>query len=488
VSVNKWFPGLKRRPGARLQLFCFPFAGGGASAFRGWQDQLPAWTELWPLEYPGHETRFRDPSFDSAIPLADAICTELAAVIDLPFALFGHSMGGLLAFETARALRRRFAMDPAALFVAGHAGPQLLPFRPPIRDLPEPQFRQELRVYGGTPNEVLANEDLMQFLSPLLRRDLGICETYAYTPEPKLSFPIIAFGGAEDPTVPWDRVLQWLEQTSAGFRAYIMPGEHFFIRKAAPSICKIISRQLEDGESLNRILPPTAEEAHLWKVDIEIPQQQVAALRTLLSPDELQRADAFVQAPDRARYTVTRAALRILLGRYGNLSPERIEFSYSAHGKPSCPKLQPIEFNIAHSGSFGLMAITRGQSVGVDIERIRALPDVLAIGKQVFTFSELNALAQRPPDQQLNSFFDLWSRKEAYLKCSGEGFMGSPETVHVGLPAASGFVPPASGQLHSASPNRPVQSFRPAVGYAAAIAVGRGWDQIVFRDWKFDSF
>jgi medium-chain acyl-[acyl-carrier-protein] hydrolase len=467
-------------------LFCFPFAGGGASAFRGWQEQLPPWAELWPLEYPGHETRFRDPSFDNAIPLADAICTELAAAIDLPFALFGHSMGGLLAFEAARALRRRFAMDPVGLFVAGHAGPQLPPFRPPIRNLPEPQFREELRVYGGTPNEVLANEDLMQFLSPLLRRDLGICETYAYTPEPKLDCPIIAFGGAEDPTVPWDRVFQWSAQTSAGFRAYVMPGEHFFIRKAAPSICKIISRQLEDGESLNRILPPTAEEVHLWKVDVEIPEVQVAHLRSLLSSDELQRADAFVQLADRARYTVTRAALRMLLGQYGNLSPERIEFSYSAHGKPASPKLLPIEFNVAHSGSLGLIAITRGQSVGIDIERIRPGLDVLGIGKQVFTFSELNALAQRPPDQQLHCFFDLWSRKEAFLKFSGEGFMGSPETVHVGLPAPAGFAPPTSGQLHAASPNRRVQSFRPAVGYAAAIAVEGGWDQILCRDWKFE--
>ena len=104
VSVNKWFPGLQRRPGARLQLFCFPFAGGGASAFRGWQNLLPPWMEVWPLEYPGHETRFREPSFDSASGLTAAISTELAAAIDRPFALFGHSMGALLVFETAAGL------------------------------------------------------------------------------------------------------------------------------------------------------------------------------------------------------------------------------------------------------------------------------------------------------------------------------------------------------------------------------------------------
>ena len=484
MSVNKWFPGLRRRPGARLQLFCFPFAGGGASAFRGWREQLPPWTEVWPLEYPGHETRFREPAFEDARSLAEAICSELAGAIDRPFALFGHSMGALLAFETARSLRRRYGMHPAALFVSGHGDPQLPRLPPPIRNLPDPQFREELRLFGGTPDEVLGNDELMQFLSNLLRRDLGICETYVYCAEAKLKFPIIAFGGADDLTVPWDRLLGWSQQSEAGFRAYVMPGEHFFIRKASPLVCKLISEQLEHGERLGPMVPPATDEVHLWQVNLEMPDEQTARLRSLLSIDELQRADAFVRPADRARYTITRGALRTLLGRYGNLPAEKIEFSYSPHGKPSCQKLLPVEFNVAHSGELALIAVAREQSVGIDIERIRTGLDLHGIGEQVFTESELIEVAQRAPDKQTEAFFDLWTRKEAWLKCIGEGFLGSPEKIHVGLPPFPGAVMSAGEERSSTGANRLVQSFRPALDYAAALAVQKGWEQITFRSWQ----
>jgi medium-chain acyl-[acyl-carrier-protein] hydrolase len=487
VSVNKWFPGLKRRPGARLQLFCLPFAGGGASAFRGWGELLPPWTEVWPLEYPGHETRFREASCDNASELTAAISAELATVIDRPFALFGHSMGALLAFEIARSLRRHSGVRPVALFASAHGDPRLRPLLPPVKDLPEAQCRAEMRRYGGTSSEVLANDELMEFLSPLLRDDMGICETYVYSTEAKLNVPIIAFGGADDPTVPWHRLLGWSEHTEAASRAFVMPGEHFFLRTAAPLICKAITQQLEHGETPNRIMPPTAGEVHLWRVNVEMPDEDVARLRPLLSPDELRHADAYLRDADRARYTVTRSALRILLGRYGNAPAERIELSYSSHGKPRCERLLPLEFNVAHSGSFALIAIARDQAVGVDIERIRDGLDLLGIGKLVFTEPELSALAQRPPDQQTDAFFDLWTRKEAYLKCSGEGFLGSPEKVHVGLPPTSDSVRSLGGQRGSLGEIRLVQSFRPAADYAAALAVEKGWEQVNFRNWQIDS-
>ena len=487
MNSNKWFPGLRRRPGARLQLFCFPFAGGGASAFRTWSDLLPPWVEVWPLEYPGHETRFRDPAIDSASVLAKEICAEIAAAVDLPFALFGHSMGALLAFETARHLRRQHAMQPAALFVAGNSAPHLPPWRPPVRQLPEALFREELRLYGGTPQEVLSNDELMQFLSPLLRRDLGICETYEYPAEPKLDFPITAFGGTEDPTVPWHRLFEWSRQSSARFRAYVMPGEHFFIRKAAPYVCKIIAQQLEQGEGFDRIAVPAAEEVHLWRVDLETPDEAVARLRPLLANDELQRAEAFRFSADRASFTVTRAALRTLLGQYGNVPPGEVQLNYSSRGKPRCPQL-PVEFNVSHSGAMALIAISREQAVGVDVERIRTGLEAQEIGRQMFTPSELGELSRRPPDQQTSSLFDLWVRKEAYLKCSGEGLSGSPDRIHIGLPPLLGSATAGGETRHPTGPGRLVQSFSPDPGYAAALAVEKGWERLIFRRWRTDGF
>lgn len=442
--------------------------------------------ELWPLEYPGHESRFRDAAFDDAAPLAAAIAAEVASVIDLPFALFGHSMGALLAFETARRLRAQYQLQPLTLFVSGYGSPHLPLFRPPVRNLPEDKFREELRFYGGTPDEVLADNDLMQLLSPLLRRDLSVCETYTYSTEPKLNFPIVAFGGAEDPTVPWNRLFEWSHQTLASFRAYVMRGEHFFVRRAGPLICKIIAQHLEQGDSLSRTMAPAAEEVHLWQVNLEVPEETLARLRPVLSPSELQRADAFLQAADRARYTITRAALRTLLGRYGNLPAKDIELSYSSHGKPRCQKLLPVDFNVAHSGSLALIAISRGQAIGVDVERIRTGIEFQAIGKQVFTPSELRELAQRAPDQQMNAFFDLWARKEAFLKCRGDGLMGSPEKIHLGLPPFTQPLPSEIGQDYTTGPSRLVQSFTPAPGYTGAVAVEKDWEQVTFRTWQSD--
>jgi medium-chain acyl-[acyl-carrier-protein] hydrolase len=286
ASLRTWFPTLRRRENPRFQLFCFPFAGGGASAYRLWQEQLPRWIELWPLEYPGHESRFREPAIDNAADLSAAVAEQIAGATKLPFALFGHSMGALLAFETARSLRRRHGLPPAQLFVSGYGAPQLKPFRPPMRDLPEPAFRDELRRYGGTPEQVLADDDFMQFLSPLLRRDFAVCETYVYTKEPELEVPIIAFGGNADPTVPWGRLLDWSGQTNASFCAHFMQGQHFFIKEAAALICMLIAKTLESGaETGRRGAAPASREAHLWAVRAGFDETEALRMRGLTAVD-----------------------------------------------------------------------------------------------------------------------------------------------------------------------------------------------------------
>jgi 4'-phosphopantetheinyl transferase len=215
---------------------------------------------------------------------------------------------------------------------------------------------------------------------------------------------------------------------------------------------------------------PAQEEVQVWRVDLEPPSETVDRLRPLLSPDETRRAGAFFREADRIRHIVTRGALRTLLGRYGNIAPTEIEFTYSLHHKPACPRLWPIQFNVAHSGTLALIAFAHSQSVGVDVEQIRPGLDYIEIGGRVFTPVELHELERRGPERLMDSFYQLWSRKEAYLKCSGEGFLGSPEKTHVGL-----------------APSRvPVKSFVPLHGYAAALAVERAWNYVTFRDWRLD--
>jgi 4'-phosphopantetheinyl transferase len=168
-----------------------------------------------------------------------------------------------------------------------------------------------------------------------------------------------------------------------------------------------------------------------------------------------------------------------LLGRYGNTPSDKIEFASLLHGKPVCRELQPIDFNVSHSGMLALIAITRGQAVGVDIERVRTDLEFLEIGKQVFTGAELRELAQIAPDRRASAFFDLWVRKEAYLKYTGEGFMGSPEKIHLGWPRRQ-------AEIGLQAAGRMIHSFATAPDYASAFALGTKWSRARFLGWKLE--
>ena len=130
-TFSKWITCPHPNPGARLRLFCLPFAGGGASAYRLWAADLPAWVEVCPIQLPGREDRYGEPAFTSLIGLSRAMSREVTPFLDRPFAFFGHSMGALVGFELARALRHSKAPAPLAMFLAAYPAPHLPPAREP---------------------------------------------------------------------------------------------------------------------------------------------------------------------------------------------------------------------------------------------------------------------------------------------------------------------------------------------------------------------
>ena len=105
-ATQRWFPSLRSRREALVRLFCFPYAGGGASVYRGWASDLPDFVEVCPVQLPGREGRFREPAFTRLGPLVEALTESLRPCLDRPFAFFGHSLGALVAFELSRRLRR----------------------------------------------------------------------------------------------------------------------------------------------------------------------------------------------------------------------------------------------------------------------------------------------------------------------------------------------------------------------------------------------
>ncbi len=228
---------------ARFQLFCFPYAGGGASIYRSWQAEMGPSLQIRPIRLPGREDRISEPPRVSVSDLAESAAAEIAAGIEAPFALFGYSFGALLAFETARILRRSGVL-PERLIIAALKAPHLPLRRKPIHQLPEPSFAEEIRRFHGTPAEVLENRELMTLLLPSIRADFTAYESYRYQPEPPLGCPITAMGGAHDASVSPAELAAWSEHTSVGFSQRIFPGGHFFIHSAKPLLTWTIAQDL----------------------------------------------------------------------------------------------------------------------------------------------------------------------------------------------------------------------------------------------------
>jgi len=225
-------------------MFCFPYAGGGASIYRLWSRFLPLEVEVCPVHLPGRERKVNEPLFTHITPLIEMLTQVLDPYMDIPFTFFGHSMGALISFEMARSLRKNGSRGPMHLFLSAHRAPQLPRSHAPISHLPESEFVQNVINLGGTPLAVIQNAELMQLLLPLLRADFEITETYAYLDEPPFDCPITAFGGELDTAVSVQEVAAWRMQTQGPFALNILAGDHFFIHSNQNLLLRHLSQDL----------------------------------------------------------------------------------------------------------------------------------------------------------------------------------------------------------------------------------------------------
>lgn len=227
---SAWVRRFVARPQAEARLFCFSYAGAGASVYRLWPAGLPAEIEVCAVQLPGRETRLGEPALDSLAQIVAALACELRAELDRPYAFFGHSMGALVACEVAHALRAAGAPLPRQLIVSARRAPSLPDTDPPLHALPDAQFVAALnRRYGGIPAEVLQHQELLALLLPCMRADLMALETHRPTARAPLDIPIAAFGGHDDLRVPRTHLDAWRSETCASFRLRLFPGDHFFL-------------------------------------------------------------------------------------------------------------------------------------------------------------------------------------------------------------------------------------------------------------------
>lgn len=247
ITDSPWLHNWQHRPHACIRLFCFPYAGGGASIFRSWPGYLPQSIEVCPIQLPGREDRLGERPFSNISALIDAMVPVLLPYLDRPYAFFGHSMGASISFEFMRYIYHiGHSIKPIHLFVSGRQAPQWPDIDPPSYGLPEPEFIEKLRHLKGTPEAVLQNAELLHLLLPLLRADFALCETYNYTHERPLECPLSAFGGLQDSEVPREALEAWREQTSGQFKVRFFDGDHFFLHKEKEqfSLLKALSLDL----------------------------------------------------------------------------------------------------------------------------------------------------------------------------------------------------------------------------------------------------
>jgi medium-chain acyl-[acyl-carrier-protein] hydrolase len=245
--VNRWIVCPDPRPGHHIRLFCFSYAGGGASLFCTWPHDLSPDIEICAIQLPGRESRLTEAPYAEMGPLIDMLSAKIGPLLDRPFAFFGHSMGALVSFELARSLRRRSNLSPLHLIVSGRGAAHRSPRVVVDHRLPTDEMIGALRRLDGTPEEVLLNRELMELVLPTIRADFAVCGTYAYRHEPPLACPITAFGSRTDPHVSIDDLAAWRAQTNGPFSLRTFEGGHFFVRDARTSVLRAVQQTLSQA-------------------------------------------------------------------------------------------------------------------------------------------------------------------------------------------------------------------------------------------------
>jgi medium-chain acyl-[acyl-carrier-protein] hydrolase len=241
MTGDLWIRRPRPVPGARVRVLCVPHAGAGPSAFARWVTELSPAAEVCVAHLPGRESRFTEPAADDLGLIAARVAQAALPLLDRPLALFGHSMGALVAYEVAR----RLPASPAHLFASGSPAPHRPGSEPRIAGLSDDEFLAEVsRGYGGIPDAILARKELVRLLLPSLRADFAACERYAWAAGPPLRCGISALSGAGDPGVPRRALAPWGDLTTGPFTSRVIGHGHFNVVSDRDAVQQFVREQL----------------------------------------------------------------------------------------------------------------------------------------------------------------------------------------------------------------------------------------------------
>ena len=248
TASSPWLASLRPATAPAVRLICVPHAGGGASVFRRWGPLLPEAVDLLAVQLPGRQSRYSERPESDLGRVVEAVAEGVEPLLDVPIALFGHSVGAIVAFELARTLSWQSLVPPAHLFVAGCASPRRVHASgaPRSQDLSDEDFVGMLGTVGGLPAEVLANRDLLDLLLPALRADCQLYETYEYRPGPQLRCPISVIAGRDD-SVPLGDLEDWSSESSVSSSVRLFPGGHFFTSEQEAAVVAEVAASLKES-------------------------------------------------------------------------------------------------------------------------------------------------------------------------------------------------------------------------------------------------
>lgn len=245
---NTWPPWAHPDGDHPLRLFCFPPAGAGAAFYRPWIARPAPPFSVHPVLLPGRESRLREAPRTDLRVLVDELVRAIAPHLDRPYALFGHSMGALLAYETARMLQA--SRPPAALFLSGRRGPSTAALRPPISDRCDRDFIDGVAALGGIPEEILERPDMVRMILPSLRADFGLNERYRPLTGPPLACPMTLYAGRDDPEAPPKAVLGWGRETDGDYTLRVFTGGHFYFSPDPGHVLAMLTEDLRQVGAL----------------------------------------------------------------------------------------------------------------------------------------------------------------------------------------------------------------------------------------------
>jgi medium-chain acyl-[acyl-carrier-protein] hydrolase len=234
-----------------IRLFCIPYAGGSAALYNDWPVSASDWLHVCPVELPGRGRLATTSRASSLIQLAQAIASAIYPYADNSYAIFGHSMGALLAYEVASQLESSGRNRLAKLFVSGCPAPFMLPTKPPVSHLPDAEFIDSLRAMQGTPEEILAHPELVELVLPVLRSDFALCEQYRLRRTHILHAPLTTLSGEQDQDTPEGNMGMWRRLTTGAFQSLRFPGGHFFLKERKSDVVEAVCRELEEHRQPN---------------------------------------------------------------------------------------------------------------------------------------------------------------------------------------------------------------------------------------------